>query len=183
MLFHFPAHNFSGKYHTYAASNKDLHVTFLNEPHVGLQNFSKNVNSAVCTCTVQPTYHPFSNQYYYTYSNYGNHFTDQMRYPWLPYANFLHNRNWFYPSRWRKILKQVSGTFINQLHCKSLPGVQKYKKNFFALSLTVNNISLKIIRALSEINYFRVGYIYVFNYSNCTWQYKNINFVKYFNYN
>ena len=115
MSFHFPAHNFSGKYHTYAASNKDLHVTFLNEPHVGLQNFSKNVNSAVCTCTVQPTYHPFSNQYYYTYSNYGNHFTDQMRYPWLPYANFLHNRNWFYPSRWRKISKQVSVSYIKNL--------------------------------------------------------------------
>ena len=47
------------------------------------------------------------------------------------------------PVKMTKKLKQVSGTFINQLHCKSLPGVQKYKQNFFALSLTVDNISLK----------------------------------------
>ena len=98
-LFYSPGHNYDGKYHTYAASNKDLYVTFREESHAALQNFSQNVNSAVCTCTVQPTYHPFSNQYYHSFSNYANHFTDTMLYPLLPYANFLHNRNWFYPLR------------------------------------------------------------------------------------
>ena len=99
--------NFSGKYHPYTASNNNLHVLFQDEPHTALQNFSKNVNSAVCTCTVQPTYHPFSNQYYHSFSNYANHFTDKMLYPLLPYANFLHNRNWFYPSRWQALFLQI----------------------------------------------------------------------------
>ena len=99
--------NFSGKYHPYTASNNNLHVLFQDEPHTALQNFSKNVNSAVCTCTVQPTYHPFSNQYYHSFSSYANHFTDKMLYPLLPYANFLHNRNWFYPSRWQALFRKL----------------------------------------------------------------------------
>ena len=86
--------NFMGKYYKYSASIEDLHVTFEEENHTSLHIFTNNVNSAVCTCISVPIYYPFFHNYYpfphYTYAN-------QMLYPFITYANFLHGRNWFHP--------------------------------------------------------------------------------------
>ena len=94
--------NYVGKYHKYTSSNDDLHITFDEEDYPELQEFKNNVNSAVCTCISLPIYYPFFHSYY-PVPNYG--LINTMLYPFIPYANFLHGRNWFYPWRSHWLVK------------------------------------------------------------------------------